>query len=92
MVDTMMRLNPVADKTSVTAHLRLVGQLSGFLLSGSERENATRNGSSSLTRVVGPLGGIVCAISMSISGVVTADLSCVVDAILIIELSVFGRC
>jgi hypothetical protein len=30
MVETKIRLRPVADRTSVTAHLRLVGQSFGF--------------------------------------------------------------
>ena len=52
MVDTIMRLKPVAERTSVTAHLRLVGQSFGF--SGSNGSvNVTRNGSSCLVSGAG---------------------------------------
>ncbi len=47
MVDTMMRLKPVAESTSVTAHLRRIRQFLGFEVSFSP-EKVTRKGSSSL--------------------------------------------
>ncbi len=51
MVETMMRLKPVVARTSVTAHLRPVGQSLGLSVSyGSE--NATRNGSLSLLELL----------------------------------------
>lgn len=45
IVETMMRLKPVAERTSVTAHFRLVGQSLGFSASYSGLKT-TRYGSS----------------------------------------------
>ena len=51
MVDTMMRLKPVAERTSVTAHLRPVLQFFGFSASKGSAK-VTKNGSSWLLRLV----------------------------------------
>ena len=50
IVDTMMRLKPVADNTSVTVHFRRVGQFLGLRTSWWP-EKATRKGSSSLSGI-----------------------------------------
>ncbi|RDW61636.1 hypothetical protein BP5796_11528 [Coleophoma crateriformis] len=72
IVETMIRLNPVADRMSVTAHLRLVVQLSGFLRSDGEK--ATRKGSSSFTPSPAVVGGLVGAISISRVGATSTAL------------------
>lgn len=55
MVETMIRLKPVALRTSVTAHLVRVGQSLGFMGSGAEK--VTRNGSDPLADWLGGCGG-----------------------------------
>lgn len=69
MVDTMMRLNPVADRTPVTVHFRTAGQSFGF--SGSKGVlKATRRASCCvgvLTSVV-PFSSsaVVCIFSVNL--------------------------
>jgi hypothetical protein len=67
MVLTIIRLKPVAESTSVTAHLRREGQSLGFSAS-KFGEKATRNGSS-LLRATGWGGNRGGAASMSARGI-----------------------
>jgi hypothetical protein len=67
IVDTIMRLKPVAERTSVTAHLLLFGQSFGFSASNGSA-NATRNGSFCLVFVFGigssSIGGAIVIVSL----------------------------
>lgn len=56
MVDTMIRLNPVADITLVTSHFLFAGQSLGFSESGDEL-NVTRNGFSGASPAYGFFSG-----------------------------------